>query len=511
MNSRKRYIGAILLLAALVALTAACNLTPPPAPTAGPTFTPWVIVVTATSTPSGPPPPTEPPTPGPSPTAPPTPVIPPTATRVPPTPTLPPPEPNPPVVGIIAPANGAQFSVGQVVNVQFHAGDQSGLRLAELYVGDNRVWYNEYPQHPGSITNDVLKWTPAAAGNYTLRVVVYDVFNKYSVDQRNIVVVRNVAPPTVQMLFPTQRVVIVAGHVINIQAAINDEAGLQSLELVERVGGQEVIYTRDTVYHGAPYVWQVGWQSPNPGDHTLFVRARDTAGGTGQSPDFIIGVTDNNPPQIQVGYNATVLRPGDTLQAHVEAGDSKGVKEIRLVIDGNVVDRWTAPDPSIGQSHASVDLWWRNVTEGNHAAHVWAVDTQNNQAQTPDQGIQVVPAPPPPPPPPTATPVPPAPSLVGSWGGRPDPSQSFIIIITGQDGPNLQGTFTIRSEDGQSVTGMLVNSTIQDNNVTIHAQVGSEMYNFMLTLSANGRQLNGSWSMSRMGMLQPITFERLLT
>jgi len=206
MRLRRRYLGIILLLAALVALAAACDLAPPPAPTAGPTFTPWVIVVTATPTPPAPP------TEGPSPTPPPTPVIPPTPTRVPPTPTLPPPEPNPPVVGIIAPANGAQFSVGQVVNVQFHAGDQSGLRLAELYVGDNRVWYNEYQQHPRSITNDVLKWTPAAAGNYTLRVVVYDVFNKYSVDQRNIVVVRNVNPPTVQMLFPTQRVVIVAGH-----------------------------------------------------------------------------------------------------------------------------------------------------------------------------------------------------------------------------------------------------------------------------------------------------------
>jgi len=505
MYSQKRCIGIILLLAALVALAAACDLTPPPSPTAAPTATPWVVIVTAT--PTLPVPPTE----GPSPTPSPTPEVPPTPTQVPPTPTLPPPEPNPPVVGIIAPADGAQFSVGQVVNVQFTAGDQSGIRLAELYVGDNRVWYNEYSQHPTHIANDVLKWTPGGAGNYTLRVVAYDVFNKYSVDQRSIVVVRNVNPPTVQILFPTQRVVIVAGHIINIQAAINDEVGIQGLDLVERVDGREVVYASDPAYHGTSYVWQVGWQSPNPGDHTLFVRARDTAGGAGQSPDFVIGVTDNNPPQIQVGYNATALRPGDTLQAHVEATDSKGVKELQLVIDGNVVDRWTAPDPSVGKSHASVDLRWRNVSAGNHTAHVWAVDTQNNQAQTLDQGIQVVPTPPTPVPPPTATPEPPTPEMVGRWGAQPNPGESFMIIITGQDGHNLQGTLTVRSGDGQSVTGTLVNSTIRHGDVTLHAQIGSVMYNFMLTRTDDGQQLIGSWSTSQMGLLQPITFERLLT
>lgn len=505
MYSRKRYIGIILLLVTLAALATACNLTPQPSPTAAPTASPRVVVVTAT------PSPTVPPTEGPSPTPSPTPEVPPTLTPPPPTPTLSPPEPNPPVVGIIAPADGAQFSVGQVVSVQFTAGDQSGIRLAELYVGDNRVWYNDYPQHPTHIANDILKWTPAGAGNYTLRVVAYDVFNKYSVDQRNIVVARKVNPPTVQMLYPTQRVVVVAGHIVNIRAAINDEVGIQGLDLVERVGGREVVYTSDPAYHGTSYVWQVGWQSPNPGDHTLFVRARDTSGGTGQSPDFVIGVTDNNPPQIQVGYNATALRPGDTLKAHVEAADSKGVGEIRLIIDGNVVDRWTAPDPSVGQSHASVNLHWRNVSDGDHMAHVWAVDTQNNQAQTPNQSIRVVPAPPTPVPPPTATPAPPAPEVVGRWGAQPNPNESFLIIVTGQSGHNLQGTLTIRPKDGQSVTGTLVNSTFRHNDVTIHAQIGSEMYNFKLTPTGNGQRLIGSWSTSRMGLLQPITFGRLLT
>jgi len=45
--------------------------------------------------------------------------------------------------------------------------------------------------------------------------------------------------------------------------------------------------------------------------------------------------------------------------------------------------------------------------------------------------------------------------------------------------------------------------------VTIHAQLGSETYNFILTLSADGQLMSGNWSTMRTGLLQPITFDRL--
>jgi hypothetical protein len=106
--------------------------------------------------------------------------------------------------------------------------------------------------------------------------------------------------------------------------------------------------------------------------------------------------------------------------------------------------------------------------------------------------------------------VPPVPEVVGRWGARPNPSESFLVIVTGQQGTTLQGTLTVQPEGGQSVTGMLVNSAIQGNTVILHAQIGSVLYNFTLTRSGDGRYLIGSWSTSNMGLLQPITFERLL-
>jgi hypothetical protein len=493
-----------------------------------------------------------------------------------------------------------------VVNVQFTANDQSGITLVEFYVGGTRVAYKEYPQRPTRIDSDSLNWTTSAAGDYTLRVIAYNAFNKASTpDQRNIVVQPSVTTPTVQMIYPTQRVVIVAGQVIQIQATINDVVGIQGLDLVERIGGQEVVYTSDPAYRGVPFMWQVGWQSKTTGDHTLFLRARNVNGGVGQSNDFGIGVADPYPPQMQVSYSTTTPTQGTDLRVHVEAVDSKGVKEIRLYVDGNVVAKWLAQDQSVGQGQVSTDLWWRSVgPAGGRLVHVWAQDTTGLQAQSPDQVIQVISDDYPPQMqvsysstalnlgsdlrvhveaadskgvkvlqlsvdgdivgswfapdqssgqiqvstdlwwpsvgpagshlvhvwaqniigrqaqspdqlikvvavPPQPTPVPPTPNLVGGWGGRPNPAESFIITITSQQGNNLQGTLTFRPAQGSPVTGPPFNSTIQGTSVTINAQLGSDTYNFILALSADGQHLSGSWSTARTGLLQPITFDRL--
>ena len=322
------------------------------------------------------------------------------------------PEPHPPVVQIIAPADDAEYSVGQVVRVQFTAGDQSGLTRAELYVDGSQVKSKDYAGLPKHLSNDSLEWTAAGVGKHALKVIVYDPSDNASAPAtRDIVVKHNATVPTVHIDYPTKRVVIVARQHIQIKATVNDEVGIKGLDLVERKDGKEIVYTNDPDRHGTPYHWSVWWQSAETGDHTLFVRAHDVNGGVGQSDDFVIGVTDDDPPRVQPSYSATSLSPGSNLKVHVEAVDSKGVKEMRLYVDGNVVDTWFAPDPSVGQSHASVDLWWRNVgPAGKYTAHVWAQDTLNEEAESPSQIIHVADEPPTPTPTPTHTPKPPTPT-----------------------------------------------------------------------------------------------------
>jgi hypothetical protein len=248
------------------------------------------------------------------------------------------------------------------------------------------------------------------------------------------------------------------------------------------------------------------WRSVGPaGGRLVHVWAQDTTGLQAQSPDQVIQViSDDYPPQMQVSYSSTALNLGSDLRVHVEAADSKGVKVLQLSVDGDIVGSWFAPDQSSGQIQVSTDLWWPSVgPAGSHLVHVWAQNIIGRQAQSPDQLIKVVAVPPQP------TPVPPTPNLVGGWGGRPNPAESFIITITSQQGNNLQGTLTFRPAQGSPVTGPPFNSTIQGTSVTINAQLGSDTYNFILALSADGQHLSGSWSTARTGLLQPITFDRL--
>ena len=472
-------IGFVALLVVCAVAITACIPGPEPTPTqGGPTTTPWVVIVTASPTtgPSATPAPTQPGT---------------TATPL-PTPPLPTPEPHPPAVQIIAPGNGTKYTMGQVVRVQFNAGDQSGVSEVALYVGQTRVARREYPQRPPSISGDTLEWKTTAAGNYTLRVIAYDTFGTPSTpDERSIVVEHRATVPSVHLDYPTQRTVIQANHPIQIQATINDEVGIQGLELVQSKGGQETVLTTDNSYHDAPYTWQVSHQWPDSdlGDRTVFVRARDINGGQGQSNGVDIAVADDYPPQIQASYSATTLSPGSDLKVHVEATDSKGVTRLQLFIDGNVVDTWQAPEPSVGKNHVSHDLWWRNVSSGSHTAWVWGQDTTGKTAQTPNQPIQVSPSPPPV-------------NIVGTW-------------------VSTQDDFTLRIDDvhpSGRVKGALVrpsgsgdfdkSSHFDGHNVSIKATVEGSGYVFTLILSDDGRQMVGNWIVTDMGIPTPVTFIR---
>jgi hypothetical protein len=240
-----------------------------------------------------------------------------------------------------------------------------------------------------------------------------------------------------------------------------------------------------------PYTWQVSHQWPNAdlGDRTVFVRARDINGGQGQSSGVDIAVADDYPPQINASYSAARLSPGSDLKVHVEATDSKGLRELRLYVDGNVVDTWLAPDQSVGKGHVSHDLWWRNVSSGNHTAYVWGQDTVGKTAQTPNKAIQVAPSPPPV-------------DIRGTW--RSTQNEGFTLRI---DDVHASGKVTgaLVRPDG---SGDLHNSHFDGHNVSIKATVKGVGYVFTLILSDDGRQMVGNWIVTNMGVPAPITFIR---
>ncbi|MBU0494929.1 MAG: hypothetical protein KKA73_26185 [Chloroflexi bacterium] len=474
-------IGIAVQLAVLAGVLAGC--TSPTVPTPVPTYTPWVQIVTATPTH------TAIPTSGPSPTFTPMPA-PPTVTPLPPSPLptrTPPPPPQAPVVQVIAPANGTQYTLGQVVSVQFTAASNAGVARAGLYVNGTQMSYHSYNQHPTLIRNDTLLWTPTAPGNYTLQIIGYDPYNNpgYS-DQRTITVQQQAAPPTVRIDYPGSPTDIYVNQTLQLQATVNGALGIQRLELVVRKGSQDTVYTSDGNYHNVPYQWRVSWQSAQVGEHKLFVRTRDTNGQVGQSGEVTIRVIDNQPPQVQVTYSATTLGQGSDLKAHIEAVDSSGVTKINLRMNDKVVDKWEAPNPAVGQTYVSVDLWWRGVgPAGNYNVQVRAHDTLDNRVDTPMQVIHVQSGPPAPP------------NVVAKWEGG-----QFSLRITEQkDTGKIKGT--LRSEGGTREA--IKQSQIDGRNVTVHATIDGITYNLMLTLSTDGNRLEGNWSTTQTGVLVPIT------
>ena len=163
--------------------------------------------------------------------------------------------------------------------------------------------------------------------------------------------------------------------------------------------------------------------------------------------------------------------------------------------------------PAGGQKSFTNEVGWAPPAgAGTYILLAYAYDVLGQRGQSAqitvyiDQPVQ-----------PTATTAP-APSVVGRWGADAGDGTSFILMVTSQDGAKLHGTFTLLPDDE---SGSFHKSKIHGNSVTIHADIlmpGGDpiTYNFELTLSGDGQHMSGQWSRSDMGMLQPITFDRLL-
>jgi len=671
-------IRLLVLLALVTALMVACipkpkPTTPPPPPTPTvrlPSPTPAVPTPTFTvqPTPTG-----VPPTPTPAR------VIPtPTPTGVPPTPTptVAPTEPHPPAVQLLAPGPNQRLIVNQPIKVSALAADNLGIIRVELWA-DNALYASQSP--PAGTLPQTLQvswdWKSAIVGAHTLYVVAYDPSNNASPPATVAVnVIADTRPPVVSIPSPPSPQQVDLGQQLQIQVVATDEAPITRLDLW--VDG--ALYTTATPPNPAgqtPFANTFVWAAQNAGDHTIFARAYDTNGKTGDSPSLAVTVIDRRSPSISTTYDRVYVAVGQPIQVTSVAVDASGIDRIELWADGALYTVVRSQNPPAQTSMTVQQVWVSSVAD-DHPLFTRVVDTAGRRADSPITMIHVraappptptptytptppppptktpTPAPPPAPPsaliisppdrfshtlpqtlrivyegrgpaelqevqlwmqyhgeptahriattdgrgttqktasfdwqppsagvvylfaravdkigqvgesphisgvvnppqpptptplpptptpvpptptpvrptptpvpptptpvrptptplPPTSTPLPPAPNLVGHWGGRPSPTESFIIIITGQPGNALQGTLTVQPEQGSSVTGMLFDSTIQGNNVTIHARIGSETYNFILTLSADRQHLTGHWSTARTGLLQPITFDRL--
>ncbi|MBU1746736.1 MAG: hypothetical protein KKA73_03535 [Chloroflexi bacterium] len=105
---------------------------------------------------------------------------------------------------------------------------------------------------------------------------------------------------------------------------------------------------------------------------------------------------------------------------------------------------------------------------------------------------------------------PPPDVMAGNWAGQADNGAAFLFVITHEGGKGkLTGTFTYTPAGEPDITVPIVQGRIEGRDVTLSAQVGSVMYNFVLRLGEHRSALTGTWTTADTGIPQPITFNKL--
>ena len=215
----------------------------------------------------------------------------------------------PPAVVILSPGDGVRALLGQDVSVRSWVRDDIGLLRVELWI--DGAAYNAYDAGRQPIVEVVQTWRADSPGRHVLEVRAYDVARQVSAPARITVYVdvgppapgplppgpptpqRDTTAPSVYIVSPTPGQPFTAGQSFNVVAVASDSAGVVSVELW--VDG--VLYASE----GLPqprqsWQWVKPWASTIVGNHTLIVRARDTANNRGDSAPVLVTVRPASGP-----------------------------------------------------------------------------------------------------------------------------------------------------------------------------------------------------------------------
>jgi hypothetical protein len=326
-----------------------------------------------------------------------------------------------PTVQLLAPGANASFVTGNQLTVQWTATDNSGIALSQVQLlVDNSVVQSTAGNGQTSLQAS-QQWQATSVGSHTISVIATDVQGNASAPASvTIYVTASSTTSSLAVYFtqPTGNIVVVTGQGVTINSTASGPNGVIRIELW--VDGSLYTSTSSGVSGGqSPYSVSQGWSSTALGEHTIFVRAWDSAGNSANSGSLTIGVADNNPPQLSVSFNATTVNVGQAVVVNTTATDSKGVTNIELWVNGTQVAVNTSGS-SVGQSQLSASQTWVPGSAGQYSVYVTADDStglSSNSGSTTVSvvGATVTPAP-------TATPVTPTPTMTPTPTGTPVPT-----------------------------------------------------------------------------------------
>lgn len=231
-----------------------------------------------------------------------------------------------PTVSVANPAAGAQFNGGQVISVDWFAGDDGTIVSQDIrYSPDGGSTFQTLaPGVPGNVRSQLVQLPTPATSNALISVTARDNIGQVGEGRSGIFRVLGDAPPRVTVLVPNGGELLTAGQTVEIQWDSSDDVGLASHDVRFSPDGGA---TFQPIATGIPgFRRAVQWTVPGqPTDRALVsVIARDTAGRTAED-------RSNALFRIQLAAPAPVITSVDPGQGRLAGGTAVTVRGAAFV------------------------------------------------------------------------------------------------------------------------------------------------------------------------------------
>ena len=228
-----------------------------------------------------------------------------------------------PTISILSPANNSVVSDTVTITVQ--ATDDVGVTKVEFYIDGNLA--SSKTSAPWA-----YQWSTQGLSSlsvHSLLAKAYDGSGNVGISSTINVVLKDVIPPVIAILSPTNNASVSDTVLVQVQATDN-----VSVTKVEFYIDGVLVLAKGT----AP--WECKWPTKGLqvlGTHTILAKAYDAAGNIGTSSTVNVTIRDVSLPTVSILAPSNNSVVSDTVTITAQASDDVGVTKVEFYVDGNLV------------------------------------------------------------------------------------------------------------------------------------------------------------------------------
>ena len=265
---------------------------------------------------------------------------------------------EPVTVSVIAPLEGATFTLGATISGEALTSDIARTVTVEFFHGSTRI--NTERQTPYT-----FNWTPNAAGAYAIKAIVTDTDGAQTESAPISISVVAPTPFEVSLTSPADGATFTSGDVITVTGEASDP---------ERTVRVELLVDGAKIGEDAASPYAILWSGASAGSHSLQLRAVDADGQSVLSG--VVSITVNDPPlavELIEPSSDLVVESGATVLLEASTSDTTRTSSVEFYADG----------ASIGTSSTSpYRVSWKAETAGTYSVYAEAVDKGGKKAQS---------------------------------------------------------------------------------------------------------------------------------